>query len=774
MKINIIIAILLSAAFLLIPMSDVVKAETRTKPFSFDAEFSAQEIQSDITNTQNLADPDNLTLEIEKWEEDWGVDFANASYNGALLEPSVFELDYAPEIQNDYFFEQYEYFDFDDKTNYTTNARAEVPLKRSSIIISSLVKFSNREIMNGATETWVKIPILKESIDISMFQPTLSIYLMDIINLINNNSDNILNLTIDTKAYNPTRYAELGSAGDRFNVYDMNEMNNDNYILPINENNNASIEQIDPEYFVPYSQMHIKNNIMYAPIYYPILPNINYSFVFTAMLLDKPKILITEDDICSNGIHSNVTYVDANFVSRIESRASIINLLYQTDNSIYKRKFLNTTYDNIASTHNIELPIDLAFSFIFKEGIGANQMFGHKFHFNKGDAISFYNNIQFTQDNKYISVMLPFITNESLEINITADIRNGAGELVSFEPYYGEIYAITKAANIMRDPENTTLWGTTSHENYLPRIWQSPDTIEYKDFMLFTIPYQIRDIFYNFDADAKITIIFERECNVTFMFTASHEMKDLIKIPYGYANMQEAGNLSFLRYVNPDYLYVSNLTERRITQSFNYNVSIEAFNFALYNLTYGKFPINQSFYGYKLFRSVQTTKGLWSERYLSDTGDVISTHFYERRVALAEKRLFVETSTSINTGVIGYLNDISNYGNNIWNDISNLDLKNLIYSVAQFIIAGVWEGIELLIGSITSAFNAVKDKLVKIGNFIVSNIMEFFGKIWTIIEDIYAGAVQILEVFIYLLAVIVFMYILGNVSKFIYLTKMKG
>lgn len=794
--------------------SPVVKAAETTT--GFDALFPAQTIPgTDVTIENNLNDVGTVRTELAVWENDLGASSTDGSYVGPIFESSLFEVDYEPYLEDDTIDFSGQVFrefvvktvplsarddvglnlsstnwewpfslwprHFDDSSDYIETFTSYFPIaeKRSIVSLAMNVTFTNRMILSGATDFWTKIPIKSSCINFEELRPTLSIFKLT-------SAYDSSKLWLDggyAIVYEPYPKRTVFDASGNISVIDTDEgeirqeYSHTSMLRSSYDGNEAQIIQyITDEYVV--------NGNLYCNVRGTIEPNVEYLFVFSAILSSKPTVYLTEEDICSNTRASTIQVTDIDFpsVSKYTKYESGIettgfhNFVY-VESEPSGTEFVNET---------MELPVDLGFSFVFKNGRGDWGMFGHKYHFEENEGFKFYKELEKPTTDKFISVMIPFISNDWIDVEITVKLLPTFFISNKFEPrgVLGRNITSYRYFN-----ESSREFGYTYTNN-----WHSSD-MTYTDYILFTVPYKIdaSAINQNYPLWVEVFVTFNRPADVTFMFStlsdSAYDEYILDDVFYGvhdnaifpklttdpdernFVNYSTRGNLFYIirdTILKPMGTHV--FREKEDYYDYEYNN-----NWQYYYENYIRMPSqfdNLEISHYELFASVQITDGIWHELVTSPDGYQYATHFFERRIAIGVVDLWIDTTNNESAEKVSWYDEGTGLWGQAWESLKKLDIISAVKYAIQGGISLLWNGLKAFVGVIIGVFKTVWDGLVGLGKFIYSIISSFIGTVLSIIGDIVDAAERILSVVLYIIAILIFMYVVSWGGRLIYLSRM--
>jgi len=769
---------------LLLFSSPVAKAQQDSVK-TFDAILPAQSLPDGSTIIENnlSGNESEIRDELDVWEQDLGKEVTDGSYMGALFESSLFELDNKPLIDDDTYdvnslvvgkTQPEDFFPFYTPLLYTEpyefyNQTVSYAKRRSLLSVTNVVNFSSRVIMSGATEFYMKIPVDASIFNLQEATPTISIFKVDEnIDVINYNLNNSamwykprLSIMYDVSPYRWMTH-------DNGTIYDVRQgIGNIRKDLSGSDSLYPYYNGAEPDIIQSIDERFIVGNNVYAHIYGTIEPNTNYIVTLSAIIKEKPRIYLTEDDIASNGRNSYVQMVEL----PIE-----LGYQYLDPNAewtaFHGYNYILGTSVNISSpliNETIYIPVDTSFSFVFKSGRGSYGMFGQEIHFDKGDAIVFYEELDVPDSNKYISIMLPFISKANAVINVTASF-------------------IRPDLRFESQGDQSVYTGAFGYKN--PDVWTGNKNITYKDYILFTIPYKINAELMSGSTTftIKIMIVFDTDADVTFMFstldtaeltrTCNEATPRIINevskgnYPTYITHTQMRKNIAYVyRGVNitpyAGFLYTDKDGYDNFGSILTEWIGGIGNTFSKYSdIRYTALDYKDAtFLNYKLFRSVQLTDGIWHQLVTTSEGYHYAEHFFERRVAIGEVIYWVDIGNNQTGASEVWYDEAGMHYTMAWESLKKGDIINAVEHLIRGTVSLMWNGLNELLGFIVGIFSKLGDFLVKIGEFVYSILTSFYDVIVSIINDIVSGIEQILNPAIYLVTLIVFMYVISWTGK---------
>jgi hypothetical protein len=821
-------AIIASTIFLLLMFHPiVVKAQQQSVPYEIDVNLQPKAPPGDgevVLN--NYGDQENVKTEIDVWEKDLGKQATDGSYIGPLSESSIFEVDFTPLDENRPFqmgdgaaniylnpeidwssiisvetwpMDSFFYFAEPDANNLITLKPSSFPVAktRSIVSVTQIVNFSNRVIMSGATEFWVKIPVQSSCINFEELTPVISFTslttgeMFDETKLWLNGQHKISYSAMPSY----TNWAEYINGGQALYPTQIGRIIKE--FTGYNEIKfyyNGRMPQIAQ----PVTEKYIIGESIYAKVYATIEPNTDYIVTFSAIMKSKPKILLTEDDMYNSGRQSfiqtndiifgesslemSVDYYDSSIGETARPIVSVMTKQLYGTGGMYSPPINSTT----------ELPVDMSFSFIFLSGRGANGMYGQHFNMKKDSSLVIYKTVTPTSANPYVSVMIPFISDKAIKINVTAEFIHpegwwpGIATNNRFE-LQGHLY---KNVNFTGTGiGNYTLDNVFGYKS--PYWWQSESPQTYSDYILFTIPHKISTIFDDvvgngafYSRDIRIMITFVEEANLTFMFSTLSQT-DL----YSQVVLQLGRTYDLTFYLSSDVDTPSRLIRNKITYIYqntvtqpiffpgwrikdDYNIvradyDLRGVDIKNYVSNLNECEIVQA----ELFCSVQLTDGMWHQLVTNANGFQYATNFFERRMAVGMIEYYVDTTNRSTETQNQWYNDGTGKFNQAWECFKKGDLIGSVYNVIAGAVSLIWNGLKAFLGWIYGIFEVIWNTLCKVGQFIKTVLTNFVDTILSIIDDIVGNAEKILNIAIYIVSIIIFAYVVSWIGRFIYITK---
>ena len=645
----------------------IVKAEAE----SIDIYFKADPMFADINDPVNIADMTREETVIGEWERDFNGNPPNGTYYGPFLPPAQFVHNLIPTwIKNE--------------TNTNLDGRY------TFVLISAHFNLSRQEIMAGASEWWLRTPLDPSSIE-AFYGLTVSIF---------KNVDNASKVGLlgdfTTAAY--ARYAQRPRA--EYNGYVPGVICVYGPELDVSQSG-APIT----DYNLP-PDMRVANDHLYIQVNAVLEPSVDY-VISLGFRLPKDGVLTTYWT-SSGSPAGSWTAID---IQEVYMHPPIGG---------------SALIDELDSVL-IEIPLDLDWSFIFTEGVGMGGLFGKRINIPAFSMLGLYPFWNTSMEGaEYISVMLPWISDESAYIHPTIWPSRDGDIILGFFNGSGPDYFYP----VRDSPLNITIWGD----------WYDAQGYNYTDFCLFSTDRTVN--WTNTEPDDRwrllVGFMFMREVNLTLLCYEEDREPQLW-------STIDLSNTSRNPLLTPHiYYYGTNWS----SLSEDWNISLN----------------------YNIWCSVRGTTGQWAMRNGTASGRATYTHYFPRiiRLSSAQWKVVNETKEEIvipnwglrDVGLIPYAWDRF-FGDD---DPDNTPVGTLIH-VFQEAIMKVWNGLSQFGGWVLDGLSQVWDALKRFGQFIYAAIVEFIGMIWNFIGDVVDTIAGFWDTLKFLVAPFMFISIVVGGSK---------
>ena len=648
-------AVVLLTVMLLSIVATAVIAQAATEEY-VEVELRPDPAFGDVTTRQDVGvnTADDIQTTIDVWMNDLGEESPNGTYYGTLIQGSAFSHNY------------YEPYWLPQDIFMRTG-------RFSYAMVSAHFNFSAEVIMSGASEWWMKVPVLASSIEwsggvhLAVWQDATDLGMVG----------------FDNRPYysNPVyiRPSYDGYVPDDMIGYYAPDMD-DHYGEPLGEGE---------------GDLHVENGHVYLRVHSVILPETDYiiAVYFRFPNDGELKTLWTTAESPA-GRDTRLCFADY----KIEDN-------WDDD---------HTYYHALTGQELVDVDLDLDWSFIFTEGIGAG-LFGVKVPVVDGTIISlfpFFNTTTDVGDDGLIhaSFMLPWVSNDTFDISF--GVRNLRSEGV-FGGYEFEHWQFEPSGS---NPPAETF------------EWFSDSTWDYNDFALFSVNWTL-----DFD-------------DASHPFTEDDQWNVLVEFEF-----HEAGNLTLLCFDEVrepvDWADVPVFPSNSTTWPFA-RPGVYTPGGGGYFLSYG------------VYCSAWGTYGQWAQRSQTISGLPVLTHYFPSRIYLSDASYRIQRGEQIV--------DLTP-SQRMWNDARDLWASgHFVKAVAVGIKAAiftVWEGVDQIRGWLTDGLSAVWEGMKSLGHWLYTNLASFFEKIINFFEDIIDIILDIWNVCKYLVAPIILMAVFGGTMK---------
>lgn len=546
-----------------------------------------------VNETYNIGDPGNMSSMFDTMKtdiENMGHE-ANGTYIGSMFPPSKVELHWHP-----------------NKNRYT--AYPNCP----NITLETTINFSHQQIISGASEFWLHVPISLYSIALN---PTILNYYVDI---------PMIGQLIDVES------------GEIVNTYSLLDSYTNPTVDPIN---------------IPITI----NDHIYYKFHCTILPDREYKIRIKCYNVTENIFLyVTNEDICGGDQSTNITY------------------------------------ENIGYSENESYSLDLAWSFILTQGIGKDNRFGQKIQVFEQSYIQFYPYFKPTGTDQYVSFMIPFYSDDPIEIRYLKIYNTGMRfiggstfDLITIGYYYDGYFLATSDLKLnisTYDPGDEDKW-------VIELAFNETDTIT-----LFC-RHNWSDRFVNLENMTPTGSWYEY---INYSFSLEYSIF-LTEGRYGQFNVSDDGSTEY-SYGFRNAAYVGNYTMTLIDPGAGKQYEQSNVWYSLYTSNVGGLPdLSGLEIGEQLSIVLRSLKN-----YLSGAIWFIYN---------ASKKIYTTIGEGINK-VYGYIKDFASW---VWNGI--LDLGELVYTTA----VSFYNWISDLISQLRDSAATIIDYLgvlVTIGLFMLS------------------------------------------------------
>jgi len=357
-------------------------------PKFYDAEMNYDTRFAGITREQNLANKTQIMqTTIGEWQRDLGDIMPNGTYWGTYFTGSKFRHSFDP------IWEESEALPDWWRPEWGIPSDAYRG-RYSYVMVASHFNFSSQVIMNGASEWWVRLPISPQCVEAAAGL-TMGVFK----NLSDNSSDAYLE---DDYYSNNSRMRPTidGYMPDDYIIYEFNRYdsahNSTNYGNPIyNPEWETSVDFTTGVGVLANDRIYLRVNSI-------LLPNTDYIITLSWRL---PKNLSSgamytywagPDDM------GNWTHMEfSEFEFEPDDTGDYVS-------SWRVQKVGSTTWDQ---------PIDMDWSFIFTEGVGAGGLFGKRVQFQSNSTLTIFPFMNTSRSgSQHMSFMFPFIAEQNFTV----------------------------------------------------------------------------------------------------------------------------------------------------------------------------------------------------------------------------------------------------------------------------------------------------------------------------------------------------------------------
>lgn len=712
-----------SAIFLLVAMIYLAGCAVIVK-----AEYSALEVElisdprfSDINDPVNLANATENDTVIGQWKEDLGNDMPNGTYYGTLFRPSTFEF-----------------------THLTPTWRQNGTVGEGEagqytyVMLSGHFNLSTQKIMSGASEWWMRVPVHPDSIE-ARFGLSINIF---------KNVDNASDVRIhgnysclsDSQSIRP-RAAYNGYTPDVIVEYDSTA---------------GSSGGKFSDYKHPLD-MRIANGHVYVQASAVIEPSVDY-VISVLFRLPRDQNLIV-------------------YFNTAERPAGGWTAIDTAEMRIHDAGGPNYYVEKLDS-HLFELSLDLDWSFIFVEGVGAGGLFGKKISLPANYTLSVYPYFNTSRTgNQYMSFMLPWISDDT--VNITPQVYTADGQQ-SWEFNNGDAYFAPEfeyQVSLLEDVstnETVVELGSTEH------LWIGK-MVKIDDDDSPSVTNFITDI-----SGDIVTLLYEFEHNYTTGQNAHLWM--MVNMGWNYSDyclFSTNDTLNWATFDSDDcwnveleFLFNDPITmtllcyyeENRPTYLWSeVNMSNTSRNPYFYPFSWG-WPGNSEFsetykLHYNVYCSARGTDGQWTIINTTSSGRETYTHYFPQRIHLSSATWYIENGTKKER--YDFDSDAAYFwymAGEEWKQGPGHYLKGISYGVKS-VFYGIWEGGDRLVGRISDFLSDAWEGFKRIGQWIITAVAEFIGRVIDFFETAYDTIVTFWGSAQYLVAPVLMMAIVAVGGK---------
>ena len=354
-----IIAVIVLAVFIAPVFLQPVTAEAVD---TLDVQYLSDPLFANVNNPINLITPQAGDTVIDQWREDLGGDMPNGTYYGPLLSPSMFgHLGRSSWFPSN---------DDADEGQFTY------------LIFAAHFNLTEQQIMSGSSEFWVRAPFGPNAVDAG-FGLVLGIF---------KDQTDPTDVTLPDAFTSPKsgRYQEIyaprptidGAIPDMMLTYSWMDESTEDVLAP-----GSPITDGDP-----FFQSVITNDRLYLKVNAVIEPSRDYVLAFTFRWAREQQLF--------------------SYWATAEAPTDNSSVLTTCEVKIVDEDF------TLIGNETMEVGLDMDWSFVFSQGVGAGGMFGKKIQVDKGSSLYLfpYLNVSLT-GTQYPSFVMPFISEDEVEIH---------------------------------------------------------------------------------------------------------------------------------------------------------------------------------------------------------------------------------------------------------------------------------------------------------------------------------------------------------------------
>jgi hypothetical protein len=676
--------------------------------------FSAEGDIQNIINVNNMTDANTSYAE---WERDLGTRMPNGTYYGTLFPPSLFEFNF-------------------EATWEQNNTYSNTDGRFTYAMVSGHFNLTSQKIMSGTSEWWLRAPISPDSVE-AYFGLILCIF-----KGVDNSSDVQIygNYTADVSTVGQKpRATHNGYAPDVVIHYDSTAG-----IL----SNGEKFSDHNPP-----GDMIISNGRMYLKVNAVLEPSVDYvlSLLFRLPKDGTLRTFWTQCEMPAGGWTS------------IEVAEMFIH-----------DAIGQTVYIDLMDHKKEDFSLDLDWSFIFVQGVGRGGLFGKKMTIPENHTLVLYPFFNTSRSgNQYMSFMLPFISNQTVNVTPKVFVAHGDSWNFSngdyfFDPWIPYSVGLTESAlegNQTIEVDDTEHLYIGKHI-YLKDSDSGPETNFIKSMSgnFLTLYYKLQDD-YTKGNGAHLELEIPMGWNYTdFILFSTNDT-----LNWTTFEMDEQWNvelellfndditLTLLCYYEkerPSYLWseipLNNTSKNPYFHPHTFNRAGDG----EYDLTYRLH--------YNVWISARGTDGQWAIRNGTASGGWTYTHYFPKRVFLssAEWEMISTPDGELVKILLDFAKHFSHLSHSLitknYVDAVKWSFKSsaLIFRTAGLIIGGI-------IRDRLSSDSSLWQQFKKFGAWIASTVMEFAGKIWNFINNAIDTIVGFWESFKYTIAPMLMMAIVA-------------
>jgi len=562
----------------------------------------------------------------------------------------------------------------------------------TGVILSSHFEFDSQTIMSGCSEWWVRLPFNPDV----MSKGVLSVF---------KDCDNSSLITFE----------------DDFLYYETE----DDFVRPSNGG-------YMPYDFIPFAlgggarkgEGFVVEDRMYLKVHSILRPDVDYviSFSFAMSSGELQTYWTTGEKVC--GGWSSIAVAEIELSDNINS----------------------TIHVDVLDTEIMDVALDLDWSFMFTEGIGAGGLFGYNLNLDiitnetgwtKNESLTLYPYFDLTDCNddigQYMSFMLPFISDDSVWAKPA--VYNGM-QFSSVSGmhlwYFGPVVAGPPPI-----PNNISFTPDYGYEYYDFILFSTNETVVYN------VPVGAFDGFHGNDRyNVRLTFFFNQSLDITLL---CHERDDT---PVEWSD--------FRLFWNGVYYDIQHYANRSLNPYMRPWIRE-------YDGTYEDYTMAEYYLGYEIWCSAGGTEGQWYQQFAdAATGEKIYTYHFPQVISLSrgDYRIIGENQTE---EVLEEWERLWKLAQDEWGAWHHLSAIRYAF---MSVITRAWDGGEAIIGYISDGLSRVWKAMASLGKWIYTKIVEFVGKIYDFLQEFGDHLVTFWDSLKYVVAPMMMVTIISYSTKF--------
>ena len=703
-----------------------------------DVEYNSDPLFSGVNVPINLLEPTTDDTVIGQWITDMGDLMPNGTFYGPLMATSK--------------------FGHAGRASWFPNNSREDEGQFTYLIFSAHFNLTPQQIMSGSSEFWLRTPFGPNAVDAG-FGLVLGIF---------ENENNPDDVTLPTTFTSPTsgRYEEIyaprptidGAIPDMFLSYNWWDMDANNVLdpgTPITEGE-------------PYYQSVMTQDRLYLKVNAIIEPATDY-VVSLAFRWAKDQQLFT-------------------YWATAEEPTGNTSTLTTCEVDIDDEVF------TLIGNESMNVGMDMDWSFIFTQGVGAGGMFGKKIRVDKGSTLYLFPYFNTSRDGtQYMSFVIPFISEDTVEIHPTIynahgiTLASGGGwHTWEFNPSGGEGADLTTyfspSTEFDEDLSSTSEKGiqlveldATSGLYAGLRVWLDDDDSPSEAHILEGVETDGMTVYLEGVLDRAMET--GENAHLWAYPDTYYEYRDFMAwssnrtLDWGEFEDESMWNVMIgLTFNNSANLTLLCHADDRPTAQWSdlveghYNTSLYPAARPTLYATEG--PGEKM--AYDVWVSARGTDGVWAQMSTDSDGNAVYTHYFPQVIQLSRAQWRLADDGE----AVQEMLDVA--GEAIWDMLpfmkDSVDAWNSgdyfrgIYIALKGSIMAIWDGVGAAFGWIYDRLSDVWESLKKFGEWVYTRLAEAIGKILNFIGQALDTIASFWNAFKYIIAPAVMIFVIGIVS----------